>query len=96
MELIDEFLARGSLPLVALGLFLLMLVALEGGATTQRQFAPTARDGENSEGLLLSATLALLGLLIAFTFSLAISRYDARRDAVNRRALSTALAPAAS
>lgn len=82
MELIDGFLARGSLPLVALGLFLFMLLALEASAAAQRRFAPAVRDGENSEGLLLSAALALLGLLIAFTFSLAISRFDARREMV--------------
>lgn len=79
MYLVEGFLTRGSLVFIALALFLLMVLALEMGAMAQRRFAPGARDGEHSEGLLLSATLALLGLLIAFTFSLAISRYDARR-----------------
>lgn len=82
MELIDGFLARGDLSLIALGLLLLMLVAVRAGAMAQKRFAPAAADGESSEGLLLSAALALLGLLIAFTFSLAISRFDARRDMV--------------
>ena len=36
----------------------------------------------DDEGYLLSAALALLGLLIAFTFSLALNRYDSRRDFV--------------
>lgn len=52
-------------------------------------------DAEAAEGYLLSATLALLGLLIAFTFSLAISRFDARRQLVvnEANAIGTALAP---
>ncbi len=82
MDFVERFLTRGNLTLVALTLFLLMFLALETGAAAQRRFAPAARDGDNSEGLLLSAALALLGLLIAFTFSLAISRYDARRAMV--------------
>jgi hypothetical protein len=43
-------------------------------------------DGKDSAsegaGYLLSAALALLGLLIAFTFSMAADRYDARRQLV--------------
>ena len=38
--------------------------------------------GEGGIGYLISAALALLGLLIAFTFSLAVERYDARRNLV--------------
>jgi hypothetical protein len=40
----------------------------------------------DSHNFLLSAALALLGLLIAFTFSMASTRYDARRDALLREA----------
>lgn len=82
VDLVEGFLTQGNLVFIALALFLLMVLALESGAAAQRRFAPAARDGEHSEGLLLSAALALLGLLIAFTFSLAISRYDARRAMV--------------
>ena len=36
-------------------------------------------DGDDY-GLILGATLTLLGLLIGFSFSMAISRYDQRKD----------------
>lgn len=39
-------------------------------------------DDDTSEGYLLSATLALLGLLIGFTFSMALNRYETRRQMV--------------
>lgn len=49
-----------------------------------RQRQRGVRDGadDDGEGYLLSAALALLGLLIAFTFSLALTRYDTRRALV--------------
>ncbi len=82
MSLIDDFLAGGSLWLVGLGLFGFMLLAAQAGAISRKRLARPARAGEDAEGYLLSATLALLGLLIAFTFSLAVSRFDARRQLV--------------
>jgi hypothetical protein len=76
-----------SAPLWAIGIpfFLGLLAASTIGTWLRRR--PTLHpggdeaDGE-SDGYLLSAALALLGLLIAFTFSLAVSRYDARRAMV--------------
>ena len=82
MSLIDDFLAGGSLWLVGLGLFGFMLLAAQAGAISRKRLARPARAGEDAEGYLLSATLALLGLLIAFTFSGAASRFDARRDLI--------------
>jgi hypothetical protein len=43
-----------------------------------------AADPEDNthEGYLLSATLALLGLLVGFTFSMTLARYDKRRETV--------------
>ncbi|MBK8273408.1 MAG: hypothetical protein IPK89_10985 [Sphingomonadales bacterium] len=82
MGQIDEFLARGQLWLVGLALFLVMLLSAQGGAALRKRLARPTGDAEAAEGYLLSATLALLGLLIAFTFSLAISRFDARRQLV--------------
>jgi hypothetical protein len=38
--------------------------------------------GEASEGKLGDASLAILGLLLAFTFSMALNRYDRRRDMI--------------
>jgi hypothetical protein len=41
----------------------------------------TADESQNDEyGIVLSATLTLLGLLIGFSFSMAISRYEQRKD----------------
>lgn len=82
MGLIDEFLAREQLWLVGLALFLSMLLAVQVGAALRKRLARPTGDSEAAEGYLLSATLALLGLLIAFTFSLAVSRFDARRQLV--------------
>lgn len=82
MVLIDRFLAGGNLWLVGLALFLLMVFSAQVGAVLRMRSALSAKGSENAEGYLLSATLALLGLLIAFTFSLAVSRFDARREMV--------------
>lgn len=49
-------------------------VALRNRKKTEDQFE------HNEYGIVLSATLTLLGLLIGFSFSMAISRYDLRKD----------------
>lgn len=71
----------GSAPLLVL--FLLMFVGLALfaalGMLLRGRLQATTTDG-NAEGYLLSAALALLGLLIGFTFSMALSRYDDRRE----------------
>jgi Protein of unknown function (DUF4239) len=43
-------------------------------------------DATDSTGYLVSSALALLGLLIGFTFSMAVERFDERRHAVNEEA----------
>jgi len=74
-------LADAPLSAVTVALFVcLMLAAIAGMAIKQRLKA--SADDDASEGYLLSAVLALLGLLIAFTFSLALNRYDTRREMV--------------
>jgi hypothetical protein len=64
-------------PLLALS----FLIAQEIGFHGWRRFARPVAGGEDTDGVrqLLSASLALLGLLIAFTFSMATQRFDARR-----------------
>lgn len=42
----------------------------------------TDPDDDATEGYLLSASLALLGLLVGFTFSMALNRYEMRRQLV--------------
>jgi hypothetical protein len=69
--------------LSASGLFLGMLFLLEVGR--RRGVARLARDTEDEHkgfGAIEGAVFALLGLLIAFTFSGAASRFDARRQLV--------------
>ena len=74
---------------LALGLFL----AEELGHRCHAMFGRKGGDKIDGDGAghLLGAALALLGLLIAFTFSMAASRYDARRSLVvdEANALST-------
>lgn len=71
----------GSAPLPVL--FLFMVLGLAGfallGMVLRARLHTGGSDG-NAEGYLLSAALALLGLLIGFTFSMALSRYEERRE----------------
>lgn len=76
----DNFSNDTSLLVVGLALFLGMLAAAWAGNTISARRPEPDNDAE--QGYLLSAALALLGLLIAFTFSLAVSRYDTRREMV--------------
>jgi hypothetical protein len=79
------WLERAPLLVIWPSLVLAFLVALFVGYRGRWVIARirgTAESGEKSDeavGFLLSAALALLGLLIAFTFSMAAQRFDARR-----------------
>jgi hypothetical protein len=70
-----------SLPIWAM---MLVIAAIFLGAcvTGFRIGATNHRPEESNQVHILSATLALLGLLVGFTFSLALGRYDARRHLV--------------
>jgi protein-S-isoprenylcysteine O-methyltransferase Ste14 len=75
-----------SFPPWVFSVFLLavMLVARELGYALERrrrQRADPADDGTKAE-FALSAVLGLLALLIGFTFSLALARYETRRELV--------------
>ncbi|HEX3158064.1 MAG TPA: hypothetical protein VHQ45_06080 [Gemmatimonadaceae bacterium] len=62
---------------------LLVAVALLAACEVGFRVAARAHDAEDSRhGNVLSATLALLALLVAFTFELALGRYEARRTVV--------------
>ncbi|WP_199225345.1 hypothetical protein, partial [Caulobacter sp. HMWF025] len=68
------------LPLIGIALAVSLILMQELGYRCQRlmvRWGRTKADGEGA-GHLLSAALALLGLLIAFTFSMAASRYEDR------------------
>ena len=74
---------RIYVSLFALGLFLGMLILLEVGRRIGiRQLAEDPEGAEAGVGTVEGAVFALLGLLIAFTFSGAASRFDTRRQLI--------------
>jgi hypothetical protein len=76
-----------SLPLLVIGLVILLslsgAVALgyHGKIWLQRRSAPS-HESKSGPDHLLSAALGLLALLLGFTFSMALNRFDTRRDLV--------------
>ncbi|WP_298199937.1 hypothetical protein [Novosphingobium sp.] len=91
MASLDQFLGTASLWLIG-GLFLALLMgSCLAGRAMRFRLEPAGDVADQQDSYLLSAALGLLGLLIAFTFSLAVGRYDDRREAVIREgnALST-------
>src|SRR5688572_23037191 len=82
-----EWLSSLPVPVITLGMFALMLLSSLGGRLAHRlpRLArnPKCAESEGSiahEGYALGATLALLGLLLAFSFGMVLNRYEARRD----------------
>jgi len=68
---------------LAVGVFVAMLVLLEVGRRIgQRQMAKDPEGARAGVGAVDGAVFALLGLLIAFTFSGAASRFDTRRQLI--------------
>ena len=68
-------------------IFVVSLVALVGSALFGCRLGDRAREStSDSIGTLDAAILGLLALMIGFTFSMALTRYDARRDAVLKEA----------
>jgi hypothetical protein len=79
----EHLLNATPLWLLVLALFLALLAAREAGAWISRRLAPQHVEEDDSErGFILSGVLGLLALLIAFTFGLALDRYQTRRDLV--------------
>jgi hypothetical protein len=65
------------------------MVAREAGAASQRRrhaIKVEKDDGLTQTGFVVSAILGLLALLIGFTFSLALSRFEARQALANQEA----------
>ena len=67
-------------------LALMVLAARVGDALRKRAGVPK-EDGRSDTGLLLGATLTLLFLIIGFTFSMAISRFDLRKNCEQAEAI---------
>jgi hypothetical protein len=72
-------------PVLAVGLFVGVLAFLELGRRIGRRRIASGGP-EAGFGAVESAVFGLMGLLIAFTFSGAAGRFDARRDLVTREA----------
>jgi hypothetical protein len=60
--------------------FVILLVAAQIGDQFRRRLLPLKDEERNDFGIVLGATLTMLGLLIGFTFSMAVSRYDQRKN----------------
>lgn len=81
-----------SLPLTGLTLFVLitMLLAAFVGHAVHRWVRHRAKDGEkedhNQESYLVGSMLGFLALLMAFSFSMALDRYEERRHLVIQEA----------
>src|SRR3974377_754037 len=68
-------------PFVVFALFLVPLWLAVRIGTFVRRKHPEMDEGQREDfGFILAATLTLLGLIIGFSFSMAISRYDQRKN----------------
>src|SRR6516225_7618398 len=59
---------------------LLLWAATHLGALFGRKWRPLKDDEREDFNLIMSASLTLLGLIIGFSFSMAVSRYDQRKN----------------
>jgi hypothetical protein len=80
------WLGQLSLPVIGILLFILLVLAMEigfrGPRLLERLFGEGGAGRPAAPDHLVSAMLGLLALLLGFTFSLALNRYEARRDLV--------------
>lgn len=81
MQLVDDMIATTPLWVLRPVLLILLMLCCFLGARLRTRFA-SARDDHSPDSYILSAVLGLLGLMIAFTFSMALNRYDDRREMV--------------
>jgi len=89
------FAVEQPLAVIGAALFIGQVAARAAGVWVRRRVAGIAQVSageETDKGFVLSAMLGLLALLIAFTFSLAVNRYETRRNLVveEANAISTA------
>ena len=79
--MIHEEIANVSLTVLYVVLVVLFFVAAELGGFIGRRINARGETDKDA-GTLATASLGLLALLIAFTYSIALARYDLRRQAV--------------
>jgi hypothetical protein len=66
--------------LVFVGSFLALWLSAQIGASVLRRRRSLEDEAREDFSVILAATLTLLGLIIGFTFSMAINRYDQRKN----------------
>jgi hypothetical protein len=83
-DYLSEIRIAGPLLLWSLVVLGLLVAARELGAFLRRRIESrgTYERAETEQGYMLSAMLGLLALLVAFTFSVALNRYETRRALV--------------
>jgi hypothetical protein len=80
---VEWFFEEAPLPVVLLALFAAMGLACELGARLHRWGLGHADGGDkDGKGYVMSGALGLLALLVAFTFGMALNRYELRRQLV--------------
>src|SRR5262245_47876093 len=72
--------------------FSLLTLTIRLGDKLRKRADLSKDDGRSDSGLLLSATLTLLYFIIGFSFSMAISRYDLRKNCEQAEAVAIATA----
>jgi len=75
------------LAVIVIGLLLAMLAAHEFGMWGHGKLkgrADNKKSGSSDEGFILSGVLGLLALLMAFSFSMSLNRFETRRDLMLR------------
>jgi hypothetical protein len=60
--------------------FVVLWLSTQIGAAVLRRWRKLEQDAHEDFGVILAATLTLLGLIIGFSFSMATSRYDQRKN----------------
>ena len=60
--------------------FVVLSLAAGAGDILRSKVYPLVEEERDDYGIILGATLTLLGLLIGFSFSMAVSRYDQRKN----------------
>jgi hypothetical protein len=79
----DELLYNVDSGLIVISLFIALIAALEVGSRLGRKARAQIDDaGKSQANSLQGAIIGLLALLLAFTLSMAISRYETRRQLV--------------
>lgn len=87
--MLDSFITLQSLWVISITIFVGLVLSEYAGAGVRRLVQYKRGNAlEKSDGLdyIVSSVFALLGLLVAFTFGLALDRYETRRDLVVKEA----------